>query len=77
MQDILQRSMRHRENYQETREDLEDLFHNEPAARAKTQEKLEYVDNRIKEVERRIWRLHHYIENGCDVCYPDIGVPGE
>ena len=54
----------------QVREDLEDLFHYEPARLHKIVEKIRTVNEKLHEKLARACYLIYCIENGCDVCYP-------
>ena len=61
----------------QAREDLEDLCHHEPARRQEIMAKLQIINDKLRDKLARARHLIHCIENGCDVCQPDNGVPFE
>ena len=58
----------------QVRDDLEDLFHHEPARLHEIMEKIQIVNEKLREKLARAHHLIYCIENGCDVCYPENGV---
>ena len=68
---------RQMERYPETREDLEDLYQNEPAKRENTRQKIDAIDAQIRELTIRAYKLQNCLDNGCDDCFPGSGIPFE
>jgi hypothetical protein len=74
---ILKRTKRLLERHFEVREDLEDLLLNKPAWREATMQKIDAIEKTIKVHSLKAVELQNCLDNGCDDCFPENGVPYE
>ena len=74
---ILRRTKRLLERQFEVREDLEDLLQNKPAWREATMQKIDAIEKTIKVHSLKAEELQNCLDNGCDDCFPENGVPYE
>jgi hypothetical protein len=59
------------------REDLEDLFQNEPALREATMQKIDAIEATIQVHSLKAKELQNCLDSGCDDCFPENGTPYE
>ena len=77
LRSIQRRMKRQLEKFLETREDLEDLHHNELASRENTKLKIDIIETKIQELTLRAPKPQNCPDNGCDDCFPESGIPFE
>ena len=59
------------------RKKISKTCHHESARRQEIMAKLQIINDKLRDKLARARHLIHCIENGCDVCQPDNGVPFE
>ena len=77
LRSILDETVKKIQLYNEIKNDLSDLLHNEPARIVERITKIQTKNTVLKEKLKDAQHLLHCLQNGCEVCFPEEGVKYE